>query len=189
MKAKIFLAAFSLATFIFGPPQSDPGKDTLLSVNPGLIIWTIIIFVILLLILKKWAWKPLLASLDNRERMIRESVERAEHLRFEAERLMNENKKLLENAEDESRRIISEGKQYADKLRNEMLSKAHEDSERLITQARSEIDREKQKALNELRNEVANLAIQAAGKILDENLDESKQRKIVEKFIDKIPKN
>jgi F-type H+-transporting ATPase subunit b len=186
MTAKILIACFSFLAFISEPQHSEPPKDTLLSVNPGLIIWTMVIFVLLLLILKKWAWKPLLSSLDNRERMIKESVDRAEHLRTEAERLMNENKKLLEKAEDESRRIISEGKEYAEKLRNELLGKTHEDSERLITQAKAEIEREKQNALSELRDEVANLAILAAGKILDENLDENKNRKIVEKFIENL---
>jgi F-type H+-transporting ATPase subunit b len=188
--ANYILASLSFfILLIFGEPPDNAQKDTLLSVNPGLIIWTIIIFVLLLFILKKWAWKPLLTSLNNRELLIRESVEKAEELRREADRILNENKKLLEKAEDQSRRIISEGKDYADKLRNDLMTKAQSDASRLVNQAKSEIEREKSSALNELRDEVANLAVQAAGKIIDENLDKKKQKKIVEKFIAKIPKN
>ena len=187
---KLLMANIAIVLFyLFGEPHDSAPKDTLLSVNPGLIIWTIIIFTILLLILKKWAWKPLLASLNNREVMIRESVEKAEELKREAERMLNENKRILETAEDESRRIINEGKSYAEKVREDLMSKAQEDARRLITQAKAEIQREKAGALNELRDEVATLAIHAAGKIIDENLDEKKQQKIVERFIEKITRN
>src|SRR6266498_941886 len=138
---KILLAMNTL--LFFGEPHNEPPKDTLLSVNPGLIIWTIIIFTILVLILKKWAWKPLLESLTNREVMIRESVEKAEELKREAERMLSEHKKLLESAEDESRKIINEGKSYADKVREDLMGKAQEDAHRLVTQAKAEIQREK----------------------------------------------
>src|SRR3974377_2044637 len=104
--ANIVLAA-SQFIFLLISPEKKP-EDTLLSVEPGLIIWTIIIFILLLLILKKMAWKPLLSSLRNREQMIKESVEKAENLRKEAEKLLDENKKLLEAADAESRKRINE---------------------------------------------------------------------------------
>jgi F-type H+-transporting ATPase subunit b len=188
--AKIFLAINSFVLlYASSEPHDAEQKDTLLSINPGVIIWTVLIFTILLLILKKWAWKPLLASLNNRELMIRESVEKAEELKRDAERMLNENKKILEKAENESRRIINEGKEYAEKVRGELMGKAQEDANRMINQAKSEIERQKVAALNELKDEVTNLAVRAAEIIIDENLDEKKQKKIVEKFIEKIPKN
>ncbi len=185
--ANIFLAMVHLNS-MFERPGKTP-EDTLLSVEPGLMIWTIIIFIILLFILRKLAWKPLISSLNNREQMIKDSVDKAERLRQEAEKMVEENKKLLERADAESRKIINEGKAYADKVRNELLAKANQDTNRMVEQAKSDIEREKVSAMNELKNEIANLAIQAAEKIIDENLDEKKQKKIVDNIIKQIPKN
>lgn len=185
--ANIFLAGFHYI-LLFLSPEKTP-EDTLLSVEPGLIIWTIIIFILLLLILKKFAWKPLINSLSSREQGIRDSVEKAEHLRQEAEKLLEENKRLLAKADSESRRIMNEGKEYAEKIKNELISKTHEDASRMIQQAKDEIGREKLSALNELKSEIADLAVKAAGKIIDENLDNKKQKKIIDGFINQIPKN
>ncbi|RPI15640.1 MAG: ATP synthase F0 subunit B [Ignavibacteriae bacterium] len=185
--ANIFLAKF-YTILLFVEPEKSP-SDTLLSVEPGLIIWTIIIFILLLYLLKKTAWKPLLKSLSNREQLIRDSVEKAETLRQEAERMLEENKKVLAKADEESRRIINEGKEFAEKLRNELISKTNEDTNRMVQQAKADIEREKLGALNELKGEIASLAIQAASKIIDENLDDNKQKKIISKFAEQIPKN
>ncbi len=170
---------------------SEPGgkKDTLLSVEPGLMIWTILIFVILVIILKKYAWGPLLKSLHDREQGIKDSVEKAEYLKQEAEKILEQNKKLLASADEESRKILNESKQLADKVRNDLLTRANEDAQKVIQQAKAEIEREKVAALNELKDEVASLAVQAAGKIIDENLDQNKQKKIIDDFINQIPKN
>lgn len=184
----IFLTKFySILAFISSDPHEK--KDTLLSVEPGLLIWTIIIFVILLLILKKFAWGPLLKSLNEREQSIKDSVEKAEYLKQEAEKILAENKALLAKADEDSRKIISEGKELAEKMRNELINKTNEDTSRMITQAKNEIEREKVAALNTLKDEIANLAVQAAGKIIDENLDADKQKKLIDNFINKIPQN
>jgi F-type H+-transporting ATPase subunit b len=143
----------------------------MLNPNPGLIIWTIITFVLLLIILKKFAWKPLLESLHKREETVRSSIERAENAKQEAERLLEENRKQLERAEQDGRRILNENRALAEKLKEEI------------------IERDKDAALLSLRGEVANLAIQAAGKILDETLDENKQRKLVDSYLKGLPKN
>ncbi len=187
--ANIFLAKFySILLFI---SSSDPNqkKDTLLSVEPGLMIWTIIIFILLLVILKKYAWKPILQSLKERELGIKNSIEKAELLKQESEKLLEQNKMLLAKADEEARKIISEGKNMAEKLRSDILSRTNEDSARMLHHAKTEIEREKVSALNELRDEIANLAIQAAGKIIDENLDTEKQKKLINNFINQIPKN
>jgi F-type H+-transporting ATPase subunit b len=178
---------YSILLFISG--DTGEKKDTLLSVEPGLLIWTIIIFFILLLLLKKFAWGPLLKSLNDREQSIKDSVEKAEYLKQEAEKILAENKAMLAKADEESRKVIAEGKEYAEKIRNELISKTNDDTARMISQAKSEIEREKVGALNSLKDEIANLAVQAAGKIIDENLDAAKQKKLIESFINKIPQN
>lgn len=187
MTIAVFLIKFHTLLLMFNEPVQK--KDTLLSVEPGVMIWTIIIFVILLYILKRFAWKPLLNSLNSREHLITSSVEKAEHLHEEAKKMLEQNKKLLESADDESRKIINEGKQMAEKLRTDLLNKTSEDTKRMILQAKSEIEREKQAAMSELKDEVANLAVQAASRIIDENLNPAKQRKIIEGFIKQMPES
>lgn len=173
--------------FMFSEPGHE--KPSLLSVNPGLIIWQIIIFIILLFILKKIAWKPLLQALHSREQGIRDSIEQAEQLKKDSEELMQQNKKILAEANTQSMKIINESKDAANKLREDLMAKAQADSRKLIEQAKIEIQQEKDSAMADLRNEVSDLAIKAAEKILKDNLDENKQKKIVNDFISQIPGN
>jgi F-type H+-transporting ATPase subunit b len=161
----------------------------MLNPNPGLILWTIITFVLLLIILRKFAWKPMLESLQRRETMVRTSIERAEQARLDAEQLLEEHRKQLERAEQDGRRILGESRALADKLKDEMMEKANQQSRRMIEQAKEEIERDKQTALGQLRTEVANLAIQAAEKILDESLDKDRHRRLVDSYLKELPKN
>ncbi len=161
----------------------------MLDINPGLIIWTITTFLLLVGVLRLYAWKPLLVALQNREEHVRASLERADQAKAEAERILAENKKLLANAETEAQRILGEGRALGEKLKSEMLEQSNRESRKLIDQAKQEIEREKDAALASLRGEVANLAIGAAEKILGETLDETKQRKIVDAYLKDLPRN
>jgi len=160
----------------------------MLDINPGLILWTILTFVVVLVILRRTAWKPLLTALTEREDSIRASLHDAEEARTQAQKLLDENKKLMAAAEEQSQRIIKEGRDMAERLKAEILDKANAASHQLVVQAREEIQREKESALVQLRAEVADLAIIAAGKILDANLDPAKQRAIVDAAIRDINK-
>ena len=161
----------------------------MLDPNPGLIVWTIVTFVLLLIVLRKFAWKPLLKGLHDRESSIRGTLEHADHAKAEAERILEENRRQLARAAEESQKILSEGRALGDKLKQEIVDQANQQSRRMVEQARLEIERDKQHALAELRGEVANLAIQAAGKILNETLDEKKHRALIDESLSKLPKN
>ncbi len=163
--------------------------DTLLNVNTGLLIWTIVTFLLVLYILTKVAWKPLLAGLEGREKRIREEVERADNARREAEELLARHKENLANAEREARRIIDEGRQTAEKVKEDIIREAREDAQRLVLQAQDDIRREKNTALNELRVEIADLAVKAAEKVINASLDDEKHRRLVNDFIDQLPRN
>jgi F-type H+-transporting ATPase subunit b len=160
----------------------------MLDINPGLILWTIITFVIVLIILRLTAWKTLLGALTAREEKIRTSIEQAESSRLEAQRLLEENRRQLALAEDHSQRVIREGRDMGERLKAEILEKANSSARHVIEQAKDEIAREKEKALTQLRSEVADLAIGAAGKILDANLDTPKQRQLVDAAIKELNK-
>ena len=161
----------------------------MLEPNPGLIIWTVVTFVLLAFILRKFAWKPLLDSLHKREEHVRQSIERAEQARQDAERILEENRKQLANAEAEAHRIMNESRALSEKLKNELLEQANRESRRMVEHAKQEIDRDKEAALVQLRTEVASLAIKAAEKILDETLDENKHRKLVDAYLKGLPRN
>ncbi|MGB2958800.1 MAG: F0F1 ATP synthase subunit B [Bacteroidota bacterium] len=160
----------------------------MLEINPGLIVWTIITFVVALVILRAAAWKPLLDVLTQREEKIRGQLDQAERAQEEAQRLLEENRRQLAEAGEQSQRILREGRQVADKLKSEIVDRANTSARSIIEQAKGEILREKDSALQQLRTEVADLAIGAAGKILDANLDTPKQRKLVDAVIKDMDK-
>lgn len=175
--------------FLFSEPDGGHEKSSLLSVNPGLIIWQLFIFVVLMFILKKIAWKPILTMLHTREQGIKDSLDNAEKLKKDSEDLLEQNKKILADANAQSMKIINNSKDMANKLRDELMAKAQEDSRKLLEQAKTEINQEKESAMADLRNEVSDLAIKTAEKILKDNLDPDKQKKIVNDFITQIPNN
>jgi F-type H+-transporting ATPase subunit b len=161
----------------------------MLDINPGLILWTIITFIILLFILGKVAWKPLVNALQAREQSIRDALLKAEEARKEAERLLAENTQAMKHANEETSRILKEGRELAEQIKNEIVTNAHESAKTMMGQAKEDIQREKETALLQLKNEVADLAMNAAEKIIDETLDEAKQKKLVDKVLQSLPKN
>lgn len=155
----------------------------LLSPNPGLIFWTALTFVIVLLILKQLAWGPIISALEEREKGIQSSIDRAYSAKDEAEAILRKNRDMLAKADLESERIIREGKEYGEKLRQEMAEKAQFEAKKMIASAKDEIEQEKRRALDVLRNEVADLAIMGAEKIIKSSLDADTQKKIVDSMI------
>ena len=161
----------------------------MLELNPGLTIWTIVTFLVLLLLLRKFAWKPVLQALTNRENTIRESLERAEHAKEMAERILTENNTRLGQAEEEARRILAEGREAGDRMKQEITQKAHDEARAMVDRAKAEIERSKSAAIQELRSEVASMAITVAEKTLDQKLDREQQTKIIDKELANLSKN
>jgi F-type H+-transporting ATPase subunit b len=159
----------------------------MLEINPGLSIWTFIIFGVLLLLLSKLGWKPMLEGLKNRENAIADSLAKAELARTEAEKLIAETERQRKLHEDDLQRQLREGKDYAEKMRQDLMTKAHEESKKLLEQARAQIERDTNTALNTLRNEAADIAVAAAGKLIDVNLNDAKSKEVVQKFIAELP--
>ena len=161
----------------------------MLEINPGLMIWTVLTFVCLAMVLGKFAWKPILKMLDERENKIRSALEQAERARTEAAEMMKQNEKNLARAEEEYQKMIREGKALAEKMKDEIVVKAKQQAQQELKQATEEIERNIEAAKLQLRSEIANLAIKATEKILEETLDENKQKKLTDSVINKLPKN
>ena len=163
--------------------------ELLFDTNPGLIVWTILSFLVLLVVLAKFAWNPILKMLGDREGQIRTALEQAERARTEAAEMMKQNEKNLARAEEEYQKMIREGKAIAEKLKDEIVVKAKQQAQHELKQAAEEIQRNVEAAKLQLRSEIADLAIHATEKILEETLDENKQKKLTDSVISKLPKN
>jgi len=171
--------------------SSEGGGESgsLLSPNPGLIFWTVITFIILILILKKFAWKPILSALDAREAAIRESMEKAEKAKEEAQKILDENKVSNKKYIEEAQKMLAESRADADKIREQIIAQSREEAAKIKADTDAEIARKKEEMFNELKGQIAEIAISAAEKIINENLNKDVQNKIVNKFIEELPKN
>jgi F-type H+-transporting ATPase subunit b len=178
---------FGFVLSVLASPEGGGGG--LLDVNPGVAIWTILTFIVLLVVLRMVAWKPILAALDQREAAIKESLEKADRAKEEAQQLLNENQANMAKAGEEAKAIIEQSRQFAEKLKDQMLQDSKQQAQKIIADATAEIDRKKEATFNELRSQVAEIAISAAEKILRESLDKDKQKKVVDKYISEITKN
>ncbi|MFZ4592174.1 MAG: F0F1 ATP synthase subunit B [Ignavibacteria bacterium] len=164
-------------------------KPSLLSVNPGLIIWTIVVFILFLLLLKKFAWKPIIGALNNREKTIQEALENAEKQNKESAETFEKNKKIISEANAQASKILSDAKELAVKLKDEIVSKANEESNKNIERAKEQIEAMKSTAIEQMRGDITDIALQAAEKILSKNLNRENQIELIDDFMKKIPKN
>jgi F-type H+-transporting ATPase subunit b len=168
---------------------APPGGGSLIDVNPGLIFWTAVTFIILLVLLSKFAWKPIVAALAQRENAIKDSLEKAERAQLEAQKVLDANQANLAKAEEESKKIIERARIYAEKMKEQIIQESRIQSQKLIVDAGAEIERKKDDAFNELRAQVAEIAVNAAEKIIKQNIDKETNRKLVNNYISDIAKN
>jgi F-type H+-transporting ATPase subunit b len=164
----------------------DAFKEGLLKVEPGLFLWTLISFAILLFILWKTAWKPIIAALDDRANKIRKDLESAEESRREAEDIFLKHKEMIENARDEAMKIVSEGRADAERVKNEIVEKASGESQAIIQRAYREIELAKEKAIVELKSDIVTISTEIATKIIEKNLKPEDQRSLVEQALQKL---
>ena len=154
--------------------------------EPGLIIWTLISFFILLVLLKKVAYPQILKAMKNREDTIRQQLEEAQKTKKEAETFLEDYKRQLAEARSEAQKVISEGKELGENMRKEIIQKAQEESNQIVKRAQEEIELQKQKALLELREKVADLSISAASKVINRSLTSEDNRRLVEDYVSKV---
>lgn len=163
---------------------ADTGaKPGLLDPHYGLMTWTVIVFVLLLLGLWKFAWGPILEAVNGREAALRDAMAAAERDRAEAAKLVAEQKAAIEAARTEAQRYIAEGRATAEAMRGEMLEQTRQQQAELLERARKEIESEKTKAIDELRREAVDLALAGAGKLIGQKLDGAADRALVEQYL------
>ena len=146
----------------------------------GLIFWTTVVFSLLLVVLKKYAWKPILSAVDERNKSIEDALKAADKAKEEMLSLNADNERILMEAKKERDILLKEGREIKDSIIAEAKDKAKGDAEKILTIAKEQIINEKMKAITELKNQVANLSIEIAEKILKSELqDLNKQKELV----------
>jgi len=174
-----------MALFAVTAPVLAAGGLT--QINPGLTLWAAITFLVLLVVLSKFAWGPIVKMLDEREKTIHGAIESAKKERAEAEKLLASQKESLAKATREAAELAKRNQDEVEKLRQELTAKARQEAEELVASARKQIIEEKTKAAAELRGMVADLAIEAAGKLVKASLDDKAQRALVEDYLKQLP--
>ena len=150
----------------------------------GLIFWTTVVFTLLVLLLKKFAWKPILSAVDERNKSIKDSLAQAEKARSEMSELTANNEKIIAQAKVDRDIILKEARDIKNEIISEAKDKANKEAEKLVSTAKEQILNEKMKALTELKNQVADLSIEMAEKILSSELsDVAKQKELVKKAL------
>jgi F-type H+-transporting ATPase subunit b len=185
------LAAIAASTLTAAPLLAQEAQAhepvNLLSPNTGLMFWTLLIFVLLMFILARYAFKPLTAAVEARERALEEAITQAKADRDKAAALLADQTKALDTARAEAQRLIAESRLTGEKLRNEMLEQTKQQQHELLDRAHAEIDNERKRAIADIRREAVELAIAGASKAIERNLDDQANRKLVESFLATVP--
>jgi F-type H+-transporting ATPase subunit b len=154
-----------------------------LGINPLTVVWHAVNFLILLVVLQRFLYRPVLKMLDDRATRIKDSMTQAETARAEMARLNDEARAILEEARREGQTLLAQANRNAERILSEARELAQQESERLAERARAELSRERDQAFAELRQEVADLAVMAAGHVIQRSLDDAGHRELVRQFI------
>ena len=158
----------------------------LLTPGFGLIIWTLLAFLIVFFILKKFAWKPILKSMNDREQGIADSLATAENIKIEMSQMKSENEALLVKAREERAQMLKEAKETKDRIINEAKEQAKVETNKIIADAQSVINQQKMAALTDLKNQVGTLVVEVSEKILRRELSSKAEQ---EKYIKQLAEN
>ena len=173
---------------ILGVILQEGGSETspFFSLNTGVMIWTLIIFAVLLLVLGKWAWRPILGTLEARERRIQSILDAAAQDRLAAEQALAEHRRQLAQARQQAQQLMAEGKDAAERVRQEMLDTARRQQDELLARARDDIRREQDAAIQQLRREAVDLSLAAASKLVERRLDSAEDRRLVQDYLGRL---
>ena len=160
--------------------------NPLLQPDPGLFVWTIVTFLVLLTILAKFAWRPLLAALEERRTTINKALEDAQQARVELERLGQQSAEMMRKARADAESIISESRADAERLREEMRQKARSEAEGIVRNAERQIQLETARALQQIRHEAVDLSVAIASRIIQRNLSKEDNERLIEDALKQV---
>ncbi len=165
--------------------QSSPISG-LFSIDPGLSIWTWVVFGLLFIILRKFAWTPLMESVKARERLVADTIDNARKTKEELEKIADAQKAMIRDAQNEAGKIIEEGRKNAESTAQLVVDRARKEAQTALEDAKSKITTEKENALRQIKNQTIELVINTSEKLIEESLSDETHRKIVEKHLDNL---
>jgi F-type H+-transporting ATPase subunit b len=160
--------------------------NPLVQPDPGLFIWTILTFLVLVTLLARFAWRPLLQALDSRQELIRKSLDEAQQARQELERLQHESAQIVRQARVDAEAVVAQSRSDAARLRDEMRQKAKAEADGIVRNAERQIQLETQRALQHIRHEAVDLSVMIASKILQRNLTREDNEKLIEEALKQV---
>jgi F-type H+-transporting ATPase subunit b len=152
----------------------------------GTSFWTVVIFLILLFVLGKYALPPILGYAEAREKRIQQSLDEAKAARDEAEQLLEQQRRELAAGREQAQQVVGEAKQAAERVRQDMLAQARKEQEALLERARDEIEREREQAVEAIRREAVDLSLAAASKLIRRRLGAEEDRRLVSEFLSEL---
>ena len=161
-------------------------NNPLVQLDPGLYIWTIVVFLVLLGLLAKFAWRPLLEALEQRQESIRRSLDDAAKAKQELERLQVESQRILAEARGEAERIVARTREDANRLRDEMRQKAQQEAGNIVKNAEKQIELETARAVQQIRHEAVDLSVAIASKLLQRNVSKEDNERLIEETFRQI---
>jgi F-type H+-transporting ATPase subunit b len=160
--------------------------NPLIEVRPGLMIWTIICFLVVLFVLKRYAFGPIQQMIDTRRERIQQAIAEADNARDEARKLLEEHRKLIGQAKSESEEILGEARRLADAQRDRVKQETEDDRQRRLEETRRQIEQATAQALGEIRDEVGKLSLLAAEKITRKSLTGADQQRLIDEALAEI---
>ena len=160
--------------------------NPLVQVDPGLFIWTIVTFLVLLTLLAKFAWRPLLEALETRQNAIRKSLDDAQQAKEELERLHVESGQIIQRARNDAEAIIAQSRSDGDRLREELKQKARAEADHIVKNAERQIQLEMSRALEQIRHEAIDLSVMIASKLLQRNLSKEDNERLIEEALRQV---
>ena len=176
----------ALVTPLAATTTTEENSNFLVSPNVGLMIWTVLAFLVAFFVLRKWAWPAITEALDKRQRAIEESIETAERARAEAAELLEEYRGRLREARAQAEEIIARARKAGEVHERETVEEARAKREELLEQTRRDIEAETRRAIQEIRTEVADLTILATEKVTRKTLNEDDQKRLVEEALGEL---
>jgi len=186
IQAAMLALAWSFPEALWAQGGGEGGEGGLFDINTGLSTWTLLVFAGLVFLLGKYAWGPILEAVDAREKGIQSALDEAAGRNDEAAKLLAEHKEQLADARRQANEIIAQGKAVGEGVRKEIEEKARAEGQAIVERARVEIERERDAALDTLRKESVELALAAASRLIQENLDQDKDRQLVERYLSEL---
>ena len=161
--------------------------NPLVQPDPGLFIWTILTFLVLLTLLAKFAWKPLLQALEARQESIRKALDDAQQAKLELERVQQESAAIVAKARQDADAIVTRSRTDAESLREELRAKARAEAEGIVRNAERQIQAETARALQQIRHEAVDLSVAIASKIIQRNLSKEDNERLIDETLRSLP--